>query len=241
MAPTLPRHLSLIARWPLGVTLTTWRYLWRTTPFHRTEEEGSLPEDAPPPLPDGVSHAEVQRPEDGSGPLFRRRYRTRIRGTDLTPEQFVTHVAGHLKELAPREFASFEKTRGQEGVVAVGDEYLVRMPGPWDGPVRIVSREPRSFRLATLDDHLEAGQIEFRAFRDEAELLVFEIESWARSGDPLMSLLYHHLRMAKETQLHMWISLLERASRDVGGRMTRGIDIHTRTVAYQVGDPVKDE
>lgn len=42
----------------------------------------------------------------------------------------------------------------------VGDEYLVRMPGPWNGPVRVVGRTPTSFRLATLQGHLEAGQLE---------------------------------------------------------------------------------
>ncbi len=227
---TLPRRLLLISRWPVGVSLTTWRYLWRTTPFHRTEEEGSMDVDAPPPLPGDVSHADVQRPEDGVGPLFHRRYRTRIRDTDLTPEAFITQVSGNLRRLAPREFASFEKTRGEEAVMAVGDEYLVRMPGPWDGPVRVIARTPDSFRFATLTDHLEAGQIEFRARREDG-LLVFEIESWARSGDPLMSVLYYHLRMAKETQLHMWISLLERATKRSGGTMTQGIDIHTRQVA----------
>ena len=50
----------------------------------------------------------------------------------------------------------------------VGDEYVVRMPGPWDGPVRVVEVTPTSFRLATLDGHLEAGQIEFRARRGTA-------------------------------------------------------------------------
>jgi hypothetical protein len=104
--------------------------------------------------------------------------------------------------------------------------------------VRVVDRTPTSFRLATLDTHLEAGQIEFRA-RPEGDLLVFEIESWARSGDRWSNLLYTHMRMAKETQLHMWISLLERTAERVGGRLTRGIDIHTRQVAYQVGDPVR--
>ena len=46
----------------------------------------------------------------------------------------------------------------------VGDEFVVRMPGPWDGPVRVVERDPDArFRLVTLAGHLEAGQIEFRA------------------------------------------------------------------------------
>ena len=100
----------------------------------------------------------------------------------------------------------------------VGDEYVVRMPGPWDGPVRVVAVSPRSFRFATLAGHLEAGQIEFRA-APAPEGLRFEIESWARSADRLSDLLYHRLHMAKEIQLHMWTSFLERVARASGGRL----------------------
>ena len=100
------------------------------------------------------------------------------------------------------------------------------MPGPWDGPVRVIDVRRRSFRLATLAGHLEAGQIEFRT-RPERELLVFEIESWARSSTPLVNLLYYRLRMAKEVQAHMWISFLERVVDLSGGRMTGGVEIET--------------
>ena len=113
--------------------------------------------------------------------------------------------------------------------MAVGDEYVVRMPGPWDGPVRVVESAPDSFRLATLEGHLEAGQIEFRA-RHADENVVFEIESWARSADRLSDILYDRLRMSKEVQLHMWTSTLERIVKLSGGRMTGGIDIHTRKI-----------
>ena len=65
---TLFRRLTTATRWPVGVGLTSWRYLWRTTPLYRREEEGSWSEDAPPPLPDGVSHEEVQRVGDGAPP-----------------------------------------------------------------------------------------------------------------------------------------------------------------------------
>ena len=83
----------------------------------------------------------------------------------------------------------FRKTRGGEGPLAVGDEFVVRMPGPWDGPVTVVDRTPTSFRFATLKGHLEAGQIEFRTSAD-GDAVRFEIESWARSGDRLSGLLY---------------------------------------------------
>jgi hypothetical protein len=223
------RRLATAYHWPLGVALTFWRYLWRTVPMHRLEEEGDWATDAPPPLPDDVSHEEVQGADDGAGALFHRIYRTRIRETPMTPETLMDRVSSNPDSVAPTEFASFQKILGDEGAMEVGDEYIVRMPGPWDGPVRVVEHTPTSFRLATLQGHLEAGQIVFSA-RMEDGLLVFEIESWARSATRVVDLLYDRFRISKETQLHMWTSLLQRVAELSGGRVTRGIDIHTRRV-----------
>jgi hypothetical protein len=78
-----------------------------------------------------------------------------------------------------------------------------------------------------LRGHLEAGQIEFRAGADH-RALEFTIESWARSGDRLSNLMYHHLRMAKEVQLHMWSSFLERVADMAGEGLEEGIEIVTR-------------
>ena len=225
---SLPRRLGTATRWPVGIALTSWRYMWRTTPLHRSEVEGALPDDAPPTLPHDVSRDEIQHPPDGTGPLFHRVYRTRIEDTDIEPEALMDEITADLDRIAPSEFATFKKLHGDEATMAVGDEYVVRMPGPWDGPVRVVERTPTSFRLVTLAGHLEAGQIRFAASRDE--LLQFEIESWAQSGDRLSDLLYSHLRMSKEIQLHMWTSVLERVCRLAGGRRNGGVEIRTRRV-----------
>ena len=226
--PSLPRRLRTVAKWPFGIALTSWRYMWRTTPLHRSETPGQLPQDDPPPWPDGVARDDVQSDGDGHGPLFHRVYRVRIRDARMTPEALLDRIASDLNRVAPGEFASFEKVLGDEGAMAVGDEYVVRIPGPWDGPVRVVERTPTSFRFATLSGHLEAGQIRFSARREG--LLEFSIESWARAGDRLSNLLYEHLRMSKEIQLHMWTSLLQRVAELSGGRMTGGIEIRTRRV-----------
>lgn len=197
--------------------------------MHRSEEDGSPGTDFPPELPEGADHADIQRPRDGAGPLFHRLYRTRIRDTRESPESLIDAVSGDPDQVAPSEFASFQKTRGAEGSMRVDDEFLVRMPGPWNGPVRVVERTPRSFRYATLAGHLEAGQIELRASESDG-LVEFAIESWARPGDRLSELMHHRLRMAKEVQLHMWTSLLERVADRCGGRLTGGIDTDTRVV-----------
>jgi hypothetical protein len=203
--------------------------MWRITALHREEVLGSSAGDhLPPPFPDGAELDEVREPRHGAGPLFHRRYRTRIRDTNVSPEDLMSELKANLNRAAPTKFARFQKVYGEKRVMSPGDEYVVRMPGPWDGPVRVLTAEERSFRLATLAGHLEAGQIEFRAH--PGELVTFEIESWARSADRLSNLLYHRLRMAKEVQLHMWISFLEGVVSLSGGRMTGGIEILTHRV-----------
>jgi hypothetical protein len=228
VAAALPLHrrLTTAAAWPVGVALTSWHYLWRTTPMHRSEEGGSR-DDLPPPLPEGFARDDVQTVADGVGPLFHRLYRARIRDARLSPEEVISRLGADLNCAAPTELARFFKVRGDDRRLAVGDELLVRMPGPWDGPVRVAATAADSFRLATLTGHLEAGQIEFRASRSDG-VLSFEIESWARSGDRLSNILYDQLRMAKEVQLHMWTSFLEQVAELVEGRLTGGIEIVSR-------------
>ena len=111
----------------------------------------------------------------------------------------------------------------------MGDEFVVRMPGPWDGPVRVVERNDTCFRLITLEGHLEAGQIRFSAAARDGRL-VFAIESWARGGDRLSNLLYDRLRMSKEIQFHMWTSFLEGVVKLSGGTRDGGLRVHTRRV-----------
>ena len=221
------RRWTTAARWPLGVGLASWRYFWRVGAVHRWEMPGSLPRDREPALPEGVSVEEIQTPDDGVGPLIHRIYRTRIVGSPMTPESLMERLKQDLDRVAPSEFATFQKADG-EGPLRLGDEYVVRMPGPWDGPVRVIEKTPQSFRFVTLEGHLEAGQIRFQA-RD-GELLEFTIESWARAGDRLSNLLFDQLRMSKEIQLHMWTSTIQRVAELSGGRLTGGIEIRTRRV-----------
>ncbi len=205
--------------------------MWRITPLHRRELAGSMERDGPPPFPFGASRDETQLSDAGVGPLFHRRYRAQIDEPRLSAEELMAEVSADMNRVTPTEFARFTKVLGEKGCMEVGDEYVVRMPGPWDGPVRVVARTSTSFRLATLDGHLEAGQIEFRVEHpDDDGTLVFTIESWARSGDQLSRVMYQRVHMAKEVQLHLWTSFLERVGKTAGGRLRRGIDIETRIV-----------
>jgi uncharacterized protein (UPF0548 family) len=223
--------ISTAARWPVGVGLTSWRYVWRTTPIRRREYEGTPDQDCPPPLPEAADTRELQGPEQGVGPLLRRRYTARIRDATLSAGELMAAMQRDLDAFAPSEFASFQKVHGEPDRMRVGDEYVVRMPGPWDGPVRVIDVTPISFRLATLEGHLEAGQIEFRV--GDGTLPAFEIESWARSGDRVSDLLYDHARISKEVQLHMWTSVLERVIEGSGGRRDGRLEVETRRLEVE--------
>jgi hypothetical protein len=222
------RIVELLVRWPVGMVLVSWRYLWRITALHRWEGEGG-DADYPPELPPAVADDAVQRVADGVGPLLHRRYRVRVRGSRCTPEELMRIFVGDLNAVVPSEVAFFRQLRGADGPPEVGDDYLVRMPGPWDGPVRVISTDANSLRLATLRGHLEAGQIEFRARRD-GDGLTFEIESWARAGDWLSHIAYNYLRLAKEIQLNMWTHCCLRICEIVGGRPDGGVWITTHRV-----------
>jgi hypothetical protein len=224
-----PRLLGTAVRWPVGLLLTWWAYVWRITPLHRREVPGRLPQDGPPALPASVSLEDIQRPEDGHGRFLRRRYRVDVEDGELGAAQLMARVRDDPNAVVPGGLARFHKVHGDDGPLAVGDEFAVRMPGPWDGPVRVIEATPTSFRLATLAGHLEAGQIEWRA-QDRPDGLRFEIESWSRPGDHFSDIAHHHLRMAKEVQLHMWTSVLERVAKLARGRMRGGVDIHTVVV-----------
>jgi hypothetical protein len=223
-------RLRTVLGWPVGIAAVSWRYMWRTIPLHRSEEAGTRAD-----LP-GSEYAtsgfadRVQSLDAGVGPLLHRSYGVRIAGTSMTPSALIDLVSTRLNQASP-EMAVFRKTRGAQGTMRQGDEFVVRMPGPWDGPVRVVRRDEASFRLATLDGHLEAGEIEFRAVPD-GDALRFEIESWARAGDRLSALLYNKLRLAKEIQLNMWSHFCVRAAGLAGGRPQGGVTIRTRWVPW---------
>jgi uncharacterized protein DUF1990 len=226
------RGLGIVARWPLGIALVSWRYLWRVVVVHRADQEGDGG-DLPEPVPVEHQDDRLVRVEDGVGPMLHRRYRVVADGGSARACDLIAAFGGDPNRGAPADVAVFLKTRGHPDALRLGDEFVVRMPGPWDGPVRVVNATPTSIRLATLRGHLEAGQIEFRA-RDldgAGGGVEIEIESWARAADRLSHVLYNRLRLAKEIQLNLWLETCLQLAALGGGHLRDGVYVDTRRVA----------
>ncbi|MEV1291660.1 DUF1990 family protein [Pseudonocardia sp. NPDC049635] len=228
--PGRVRRACAIMRYPAGLALSTARYLRCSRRVRRTEEVGDAT-DLPPALPREALDAHLKVIDEGAGPLLHRTFRVRIRDADLGAEALMDRICADLDRAAPSEVTSFRKLRGRLGELRPGDEYVVRMPAPWSGPVRVLRRDRTSFRFATLADHLEAGQIEFAAHDVEGGL-EFGIEAWCRPGSRAAAVVLDTIGVGKEIQLHMWTQFCVAACEVAGGRMDGPIRVHTRRCGW---------
>ncbi|MDL5155708.1 DUF1990 family protein [Actinomycetospora termitidis] len=205
---------------------------------HR-EEPGDPVTDAPPALPS--SGPRDQPLSAGHGPMLHRVFTVHVPDARLGPRELVAVLVADINAAMIPGAARFDRVTGSAHALTVGDEYVVRIPGPWDGPVRVVDRtdETRrsSFRLATLEGHVEAGQIEFAAEGAGDEeggepALQFSITTWARAGDLLADLMYNRLRVAKNLQFQLWVHCCVRAAELAGGTPEGGVEVVTRSVEW---------
>lgn len=207
-----------VARWCLDLTTTLLRYTAQRIPTYlrdRGEAEGDPPDFDRELVGDPTT---LQRPRQGIGPLYHRSYWVAVTDEVLSGEELISYILREPNTVTATELARFETVDGQPARdLEVGDELIVRLPGPWNGPIRVIERTPTSFRFATLQGHMEAGEIEFRTRTDHRGFLEFRIESWARSGDPLFHLLYGRLLIGREMQQHMWAQFCRRVAAASGG------------------------
>ncbi|HUR47933.1 MAG TPA: hypothetical protein VMY88_00180 [Acidimicrobiales bacterium] len=218
-------------RWPVGMAVAVARYASLLRAMERTtvKRGGPHPELSPP-----ADTADLQPIETGVGPAYERIYRVVFEAPGATPEQLLDQIVQDLNAVSPTEVAEFVSRTSEPAEADLGQEYVVRMPGPWDAVVRLIDRSPTSFRLATLKGHMEAGQIEFRTGHVEPATstsstapLYFEVRSVARSANRPFGLLYEKLWFASEMQMHMWVHLCTRVIELAGGKRIGKVQVQT--------------
>lgn len=185
----------------------------------------------PRPIPRELLWGEhrLQLPGDGVGTLFHRRYTVLIKSPRLSDRELMDRVKADLRALSPRHLADFRKARGHPRRMAVGDEYKIVIMGPWNGRVRVTEVTPTSFTFVTLKGHPEAGQITFALDRTDLRpgCVRFEINSWARSRDMLVSLGYEHAGIGKEIQKNAWVSFCQAVVAASGGEAADDVEVIT--------------
>lgn len=227
-----------LLRQAAGMALVGARYPFQRVPLYRRDrapDEGGLP-DFDRDLPGDP--ATVQRPSDGVGALFHRQYAIHVTDEELGAEELIDRILEDPNAVAPTQMARFQTVDGAPARgLSRGDEFVVQLPGPWNGPVRLVDRTPTSFRFVTLRGHMEAGEIEFSTRYDDRGFLCFQIESWACSGNRVFSWLYERFPVGREMQLHMWSLYCRKVAAASGGVRMSNVACATARVDPEDGEP----
>ena len=130
-------------------------------------------------------------PEDGVGPLTRRRYWIDIEDTVRSPEEVAEHWREHLPDHAPKWLAWFRGLDHPIPPVQRGDRLRIRMLLIRRGRVVIEHVDPLGFRVRTLRLHPDAGTSDFRVYPGEQPgQMILQIESLLRTNSQFDRLAY---------------------------------------------------
>jgi hypothetical protein len=152
-----------------------------------------------------------------------RLYSATIRTPKLTAARLLAVIAADPNVIAPSEVLRFEKTDGERGRLQEGDELLIRMAGPWNGPVKVTRRWEEGFRLTATHGHPQLGQVELR-IRDEDGQIAAEIQTRERAA----GISFHALQrigLIRRMQSYTWAEMLENAAQLAGGRRPERITV----------------
>ncbi|GAA4801130.1 hypothetical protein GCM10023200_42440 [Actinomycetospora chlora] len=202
----------------------------RALPVTERRREHGGATDLPAPWPLALVDARTKTYAEGFGPLYHRCFTVRAVNAAGEARDVIDVLARDLDRGAPPHAVTFSRESGQPDRMLVGDEYRVYMPAPWDGPVRVLARTERSFRFGTLDGHLEAGQIEFRADDVGPGRVDVTIEVWSRAGDRAAEVVYRFLAVGQEIQAGLWVQFCLGAVRLLGARREGPVREITRRV-----------
>lgn len=217
--------------WAVGLD-PAWRRLWELLGFtaclgFASTEAQALAGESSPPLPPPEAGRippegwldpwapgpQLVGPLEGFGELWHKVYRLPLQGGGATVDEAARMLKARLPEFWPD---GNRLTLPPEGVApgAVA-EIALRLTGgvPLHTGAQVVHAADRSFTLATLSGHVEAGWIHFSAFAEEGGTTV-QVQSLGRGSDPLYEAglrLFGHAE-----QEAFWRSTLERVARELG-------------------------
>jgi hypothetical protein len=219
--------VSLCAAAPLGALAWAVRRIQNSsyTPVTSTQISAERPVAVPRML--YWDDEPLQLTADGDGPLYHRRYRADIARPGMSAEALMRAIQRDVNALSPQTHAQFRKRIGHPQRMAVGDRYDITIAGPWNGAVRVVEVGPRSFSFVTVEGHPEAGQIRFRIGKHpgQPDALRFEILSWARSRDALVSLAYE--AGGKAIQKDAWVRFCQQVAEISRGELIDKVQVLT--------------
>jgi hypothetical protein len=172
----------------------------------------------------------AQLPDQGAGPFTERRYYVDVANAKHPAPELMHQIQCNVQDFSPGLLAEFHKETGPADGLQVGDEYHIKIAGPWNGSVRVTEVAPQHFEFLTLEGHPEAGRIRFslRQLPNQPGVLRFEIHSRARSRDGLVAFAYSTLGVGKQVQEQTWVTFCQRVAEASGGEPLGPVQVVTR-------------
>lgn len=210
--------------WLVGAPLALLRFLRQQTPIEEVEAAGP-----PRPLPADEPDRAHREDDRAVGPAVDRLYGATIEAPVLSAERLLAIVAADPNVIAPAEVLRFEKTGCRGRGLEEGDELLIRMAGPWNGPTRVTGRWREGFRLAGVRGHPQVGQLELRV-RDRDGGIAIEIQTHERAAGIAFHLLWR-IGLIRRMQDYTWATMIGKAAQLAGGRPPERIRLRRSTGA----------
>ena len=183
----------------------------------------------PKPLDEGlrqlVKHLPEQLPDQGAGPLERKRFLASVLDSLLTAPELMRVFRSEARDLLPVEFADDEDEETKR-VLEPGMTLTLELPLRGQVQVRVEEATDDHVTFATLEGHPIAGIVRFIA-RPDGEGIQFLIEIFSRSANVLDRVMMKSGGAA--LQRSVWRKAVERVVERTGGRAPDGVqEEHTQ-------------
>ena len=180
--------------------------------------------------PEHRSHPHLQPRVGGVGPVVMRTYCVDIADPVVDAVELMDEFRTDPNHFTSSLVAGFVRDDEPARDLVEGDDVVVELPGPWNGPCTIDTIGDTSVLMATLDGHMEAGHIRFETIHPpshSADGFSFRVRSWARAGDAGFAALHVGVPIGKELQTAMWCAMCDRAVTISGGQRSSPISVST--------------
>ena len=178
----------------------------------------------PTPLEEGLMELANSQPEqlEGTGPLVRRRFWTRLEGVTRYPKELFEELRQRFFELAPEATLRDAGEPVEENRLAPGVTLTLALPLRGHVQVRVVEMTNNSMTLVTLAGHPLAGVNTFRFEGTPGHDLRFEVETCDRSATLIDDFAMRTVGLLMKRWT--WATLVERVAKAFGS--PEPIEVH---------------
>jgi NADH dehydrogenase len=170
---------------------------------------------------------EEQLPDEGVGPLTRKRYWADIQRSRYDPDELLEHVSRHLGELTPA-FIGVGAEPGAPSALEEGATLTLSLPLRGHIQVRVAEASDRRITLLTLSGHPLAGAVRF-LFEYHGADVRFEVQVYDRAANAVDLVLMRTL--GDFVQNRAWEAVVQNVVRASGGEARDGVKSESRSLS----------